>query len=382
MSKSTDMKIYSMKNQLFAVLICTTLFFSCRKEVTSDEQETLSQSQASSSVITSPIDGNWKSASLKINAANASILKTDEYYEDLFSKLGKAVEPSECSATPFDAVIDQYLSEFGPLEFALYSEYAAINQLSTLIDESKQYFGENGEYTHLVIKQQRRLGSFWDMAGQIRINGEHNSTLNDRDRIAEVYIVFAGVTPEEAYEIADQIIAINVVSPVFIETPLLSFDGFATPSKLIVLGDGLVEALTSSGVDDDIVVAGVLSHEWGHQVQFINFQEWYGLPVEQRPQTAEFTRQMELEADFFSSYFLTHKRGGAYNWKRVSEFNELFFNIGDCAFTNAGHHGTPQQRLNASRLGYSIANETLPKGHILSPDQLHAIFMQNLPGLL
>jgi hypothetical protein len=376
------MKILSVKSQSLAVALCAILLFSCRKDAVKETGESLSSSQSSSSILESPIKGKWKAASAAIETKNAAIFKTDEYYKDRFSKIDDAVEPSECAATPFDAVIDQYISEFGPLEFALFGEYAAINQLYSIIDESPQYFGANGEYTQHVRKQQRRLESFWDMPGMIRINGQHNATLDDRDKIALVYILFGGATPEEAYDIADQIIAINVESPVFIETPLLSFDGFATPSQLIVLGDGLIQALTETGVDDEIVIAGVLSHEWGHQVQFMNFEEWFGVSFNDRPQTAEFTRLMELEADFLSAYFLTHKRGGAYNWKRVAEFNELFFNIGDCAFTSSGHHGTPLQRQAATRLGYTLASETLPKGHILTADQLHQIFMQNLDELL
>ena len=91
--------------------------------------------------------------------------------------------------------------------------------------------------------------------------------------------------------------------------------------------------------------------------------------------TAEAHRLSELEADFFTGYYLTHKRGGTYNWKRVAEFFELFYNIGDCSFESSGHHGTPNQRLAAARLGSILAEETFPKGHILEPEQVHELFL-------
>ena len=61
-----------------------------------------------------------------------------------------------------------------------------------------------------------------------------------------------------------------------------------------------------------------------------------------------FTRYTELMADAYSAYYLTHKRGAAMNRHRVAGFLEVFYQIGDCAYTNNGHHGTPNQRMNAA----------------------------------
>lgn len=370
-----------VKNWPFAVLTAF-LFFSCRKDTDLKNEVAVVDTQSSSSTLNSPSQGKWKTLSQQIKAADAAIFKTDEYYAGLIDKTGKATDPAKCNPTPFNAVVDRYFSKFGPFEIGFYSEYATVNRLFTFIDESKQYFGANGEYTHEVIKQQRRLESFWAMPDQVHINGQHNATLNDRDKIARVYMVFSHAARDVAYEVADQLIAINNESEIFVETPLISFDGFATPSKLITLGDGLIEALNESGIDKNIVIAGLISHEWGHQVQFINSTQWFGYAAGKWPQTAEFTRNTELEADFFSSYFLTHKRGGAYNWKKVAGFNNLFFDIGDCAFSEAEHHGTPKQRLAASKLGYTVASQTWPKGHILTATQLHKIFKEKLSTLL
>jgi hypothetical protein len=137
--------------------------------------------------------------------------------------------------------------------------------------------------------------------------------------------------------------------------------------------------MAEAGVDEKVTFAGILAHEWAHQVQFNNYSVWYKVA---EPSAAAQTRKTELEADFMASYYLTHKRGATYNWKSVAEFFDLFFNIGDCGFTSAGHHGTPYQRLAASRLGWIIAQETMPMGHILTAEELHILFTASLQTVL
>ena len=83
-----------------------------------------------------------------------------------------------------------------------------------------------------------------------------------------------------------------------------------------------------------------------------------------------------------AAYYMTHKRGATYNWKRVEQFFTLFFQIGDCGFDSDGHHGTPLQRMAAAQLGYETANQTQKQGHIMSPQELHEIFVASLSNLL
>jgi hypothetical protein len=345
------------------------------------EKEEINKDTANSSIKSrARMNLTDKNGLLKTKAEAFAKSQLDCSYEELSKKVAdmivnKAVEPSECGPTPFNSEIDKYIAEFGELEFIWYGEYAAINYLFTLIDDSKQYFGANGQYTGLVRSHEQNLEKFWSMPDEVKVNGQHNSTLNDRDKIAQVYIVFADLTEQEAYDAADEILAINKLSPVFIETPLLSFDAFASPSNLIVLGDGLMQVLSETGISNNVVYTGVLSHEWGHQVQFNNHLEWYGVEFEESIPTPESTRAFELEADFFSGYYLTHKRGATYNWKNAAEFSYLFFNSGDCSFDSDSHHGTPNQRMAAARLGWIIAQINFRNGAILSADELHSIFM-------
>ncbi|ARS34752.1 hypothetical protein CA264_04455 [Pontibacter actiniarum] len=304
----------------------------------------------------------------------------DAFSKGLLATYGSdAVEPSACGTTPFNSSITPYARQFGALEWEWYDLMTQLNQLYMYVDASNQSFGVDGHLTNYAAKHKRNLESFWNMPGEITLKGQHTSTLQNRDAIAAVYLNFTTLNEAQAYGNADYLIA-NVIEPseAFKTSPLLSFDGFATTGDLIVIGDGIVQVMTDAGVDEKVTFAGILAHEWGHQVQFNNYTKWYG----QRVSTPEATRKTELEADVFSSYYMTHKRGATYNWKRAAEFFELFYNIGDCSFTSAGHHGTPNQRLAASRLGWIIAQETQPMGHVLTADELHTIFMAALNSVI
>lgn len=306
----------------------------------------------------------------------------DSLIDDVHFSLANAVVPSECAPTAFnDAIntsVNSNLDFLGSFYFDLYGQ---INQLyARFLDQGPHYFGADGEYTNYVVNRTRSLEKFWNMPNEITVKGQHNSTLNDRDKIAAVYINFAGLTEEQAYANADTFQALNEASTFLNESPLLSFDGFATSNNLIVIGDGLVELASEAGVEDKIVWSGILAHEWAHQIQFDNFSDWY--PNGAADNAPEATRTTKLEADFIAAYYLTHKKGATYNWKRVADFFELFFNIGDCSFTSSGHHGTPLQRMEAARLGYVLATQAHKQGHIMSTDDVHEAFINVLGDIV
>lgn len=308
---------------------------------------------------------------------------------DISIDLETAVVPSPCGLTPFDAVISESVSSnIDALGFEWFFDYADMNFFYTLTDESPQYFGANGEYTNLVKKITRNLELFWDMRNEVSVRGQHNSTLDDKDKIIEILTFWYGFPEPLAAFYADFFVDfINVESTFLVETPLLSFDGFAIAlggllgqGDLIVIGDGIVELLSESGVEDKVVWNGIMAHEWAHHIQFNNFPVWY--PDGAADNEPEATRTTELEADYFTGYYLTHKRGGTYNWKRVEDFLELFFNIGDCGFTSSGHHGTPIQRLRAAYKGFELAKEAQVNGHILPEDEVHSRFLNDLDNIV
>ncbi len=135
------------------------------------------------------------------------------------------------------------------------------------------------------------------------------------------------------------------------------------------MGDGILDGYKAIGFDD-VALQAIFAHEFGHHIQFQRgyFDE---LPPGANPATvddAELTRYTELMADAFSAYYLTHSRGASMNRKRVAQFLQVFFQIGDCAFTNAGHHGTPIQRMRAATFGFNVADQAQKQGHILTAD--------------
>ena len=87
-------------------------------------------------------------------------------------------------------------------------------------------------------------------------------------------------------------------------------------------------------------------------------------------------------ADAYSAYFLAHSRGASMQWKRVREFLQVFYNIGDCAFTDNQHHGTPTQRMAAADWAYSVVNAAQNQGHILTSQEFTALFEAQLPTLI
>lgn len=121
-------------------------------------------------------------------------------------------------------------------------------------------------------------------------------------------------------------------------------------------------------------------HERAHQIQFNKQDDWY--PEGAADNAPESTRTTELEADFFASYYVSHRKGAVQNWSRTRQFLELFFNIGDCAFTSDGHHGTPLQRMEAARRGYNLARRVQKNGKILTENQIHRRFLNQLPKII
>ncbi|WP_424493969.1 hypothetical protein [Salinimicrobium sp. GXAS 041] len=348
---------------------------SCEKDTEVEELMVTDQSTLETKQLTKSAEIN---ADLELNPVDYS---GHNLRNDLLKK--DAVAPTECSPTAFNEEINKVLQPFfsDPLALNYYSLYLDLNFYMSYFDTSEQYFGAEGEYTNFMKKRVRELEKFWGMPNEIRVNAQHTASLNDREKLADLYmIVGANVeTREDAYAIADQLLAINEASPVLPENPYFAMDGFATAGNLIVIGDGITSVLSNTGIDEGIVWTGILAHEWAHQIQFDNTTNWYPNGAAQDP--AASTRHTELEADYLAAYYMTHKRGATYNWKRVEQFFELFFNIGDCSFASSGHHGTPQQRLQAARLGYELAQSAQKKGHILSPQEVHEAFMTEMESI-
>jgi hypothetical protein len=245
-----------------------------------------------------------------------------------------------------------------------------------------------------MTKVERDVKRFWDIqSADIQVLAMHGTMLADPTRTVPTYEhpAFLGLDAATAEAWAADVQNVIETEPTTNggNHPLFTFNAFAIsapslgiPDK-IVMGDGVLDAYNAIGFND-VAPEAIFAHEFGHHIQFERnyFDE---LPPGADPATvddAELTRHNELMADAFAGYYLTHKRGAALNKKRVAEFLQVFFQAGDCAFTNPGHHGTPVQRMRASRFGFTVADEAQKQGHILTAAQVHARFEAVYPSIV
>jgi hypothetical protein len=259
-------------------------------------------------------------------------------------------------------------------------------------EATPQFFGYTGEYTHRLTKTERDLKRFWDIASaNIQLVGMHGTMLLDVDRVARVYETAFTIDGQPIpHDLALQLAGIvrdALLASVTMDGgnyPLFSFNAFAVfgdpsiPDK-IVMGDGVMESYKEIGFDD-VAPEAIYAHEFGHHVQFQ--KGYFDDPLATTGDPAEQTRYLELMADAFGAFYLTHKRGAALNRKRVAQFLEVYFNVGDCAFDNPGHHGTPNQRMRAANFAFNLADQAQKQGHIPTADEFHAAFVAAYPDLI
>jgi hypothetical protein len=256
-----------------------------------------------------------------------------------------------------------------------------------------QIFGYNGEYDHRMTKVERDVKRFWDInSAGIQLVAMKGTMLLNVNRVARVYE--AAFTNEDGSPIthAQALVLARIVRTTLLQSvtmdrgnyPLFSFNAFAIPGgggdpNKIAMGDGVLESYKAIGFDD-VAPQAVYAHEFGHHIQFQ--RGYFSDHFATTGSAAERTMYTELMADAFSAYYLTHKRGAALNKKRVAQFLQVFFDIGDCAFSDPGHHGTPNQRMKAANFGFTVAAQAQKQGHILTADQFHARFVAAYPGLV
>jgi len=314
----------------------------------------------------------------------------------------RAINPDDFQCPPSTVLTDWVNGEIGEFIAAepdIFSLLVAVladviptfEAFQFLDDSTPQEFGYNGEYTQVMVKTHKDVKRFWDIASDdIQLLALKGTMLQDADRVAATYEA-AGLPPSIAAFYASLVHDALAESQILDggDHPLFSFNAFAfsnpagsIPDK-IVIGDGILAGYEALGFDD-VAPQAVYAHEFAHHIQFEN--GYFADPV---PSTdpagadaAEMTRYTELMADAMSAYYLTHKRGATMNQKRVEQFLRVFFDIGDCAFSNPGHHGTPGQRMAAARFGFDVADEAQKQGHILGAEEFHDRFVARFPELV
>ncbi|MEU4193168.1 hypothetical protein AB0E69_14825 [Kribbella sp. NPDC026611] len=249
-------------------------------------------------------------------------------------------------------------------------------------------FGATGEFTHTVNKTFESLKGFWDIPSQdVELVPAHGRIMLDAERDYRVFTVLYGANPAQSRFSAD-LIARELRSPVlgWGDLPIFSFNAFAAPGgesvpgyglshRRIAYGDGVLDGFARVGLAD-VAPSAILAHEFGHQVQFSDNLMRLDLSG------PEASRWAELQADAFSAYFLTHARGESMNWKRVQDFGQMFYQLGDCGFTAAGHHGTPNQRMRSALWAAGLAASLRPRGFILPARTFNDDFAAQYPQLI
>ena len=330
----------------------------------------------------------WPSRSLSLPRSVATV-------EQLFSETGKrTINPDDyvcSSATPIIGLLNAQLSNTITTEptifFTMYDRYADLiptyEALYFQTSATPQTYGYTGAFTQVMTKVERDAKVFWDIPSQdIQVLAMHGTMLTDSARTYQTYRLLGfnnRTAAEYAGAVRNALLAsttMNGGNYAFWTFNAVSFR-HPTVGKKIVMGDGILEGFATLGYGD-VAPQAIFAHEYAHQIQY---QKNYFAEVATLD-GPEQTRYTELMADAMSAYFLTHARGEALNKFRVKEFLQVFYQIGDCAFDNDGHHGTPNQRLKAAQLGFDIADQYLQQGHILTSQEFHDRFVAAYPTLI
>lgn len=248
-----------------------------------------------------------------------------------------------------------------------------------------QTYGYDGEFTKIMIKTERDVKRFWDIpSADIQVVSMRDDVLFDVERLAATYNFVYGVPYPLATEFA--VYVGNLLRSSQTMNGHYAYWTFNAVSarttvpfvqKKVIMGDGILEGYKALGFDD-VAPQAIFAHEYAHQIQF---DRGYRLPTAGYT-AAERTRYTELMADAFAAYYLTHSRGATMNQKRVEQFLQVFFQIGDCSFSSSGHHGTPNQRMAAARFGFTVADEAQKQGHILTAQQFFVRFQAQYSTLI
>jgi hypothetical protein len=234
-----------------------------------------------------------------------------------------------------------------------------------------------------MTKTERKVKGFWDIPSEdIQVLGMHGTMLLDTLRTYQTYLLFGfpdATSRSYARTVRDALLASTTMNGGNYAFWTFNSVSFRYPGvgKKIVMGDGIVEAYAQIGFAD-IAPQAIFAHEYAHQIQYEKdyFDDLGAVS------TPEATRYSELMADAMAGYYLTHARGEALNKFRVQEFLQVFFQIGDCAFDNDGHHGTPNQRMKAAQFGFAVADDYQKQGPILTAQEFHDLFLAYYPTLI
>jgi hypothetical protein len=254
-----------------------------------------------------------------------------------------------------------------------------------------QTFGVHGESTTILEHTFKDLKRFWDIpGGGIQLVPMHGSMLSDHAQVQRSAQIVYDLSDAAASQFADIMVQIMHDDPVYKggDAPVFTFNSVSTDSfgqedfpghgvlpNKIIMGDGVMQAFEVLGTGK-VSAEAILAHEYGHQNQYADNQMAGSLPAPQA------SRRIELMADAYSSYFLAHPQGEALNADGEAQAQATFSNVGDCQFTAAAHHGTPEERQQASKWGEELADDAHHEGHVLPSVTVGTLFDAALPTIV
>ncbi|QCX38306.1 hypothetical protein FF125_07620 [Aureibaculum algae] len=323
-----------------------------------------------------------------------NVINTPDYEFMRNQILGTILNPDDynCnnSTIPLNDYVNNSISQWTDLDYIYYVFYSYHPQADAIYFKEPGYkkykYGVNGEFTNQLNRTFKDLKRFWNInSSDIYMVPLSGSTYLNFDRLVEIEALYYPSQSDEENEFYAQFVQDLFGTETYwnYNHPLFSFNAFALSTTnsfiqdRIVMGDGILMGYAAIGLDD-VAPQAILAHEFGHHIQFEN---GYFIDVAEEDQP-EATRRTELMADAFAAYYLTHKRGATMNWKRVEQFLEVFYNIGDCGFDNPGHHGTYEQRLAAAKWGRDLASNSWPKGKILTSEVFYQLFEATLDDIV
>jgi len=129
---------------------------------------------------------------------------------------------------------------------------------------------------------------------------------------------------------------------------------YATPETLlpqgthtVMMGTHLFSEYMTRNDDAGMTIIAICAHEFGHIHQM---EGGYRESLLKHDTTV---RPIELHADFLAGFFLASRKREYPNLE-LQKVGETFYRLGDTAFKDRGHHGTPQERIAAITAGYEL----------------------------